>query len=186
VLHDLIRGKKGRTAGSIEPPRNYSSAAGDEKRPLHLRRGNPRIRLPVGRVALQPLRIQEVLLAPGRALVGEQVAAGEHANYLIAESGIEAIKPRLVEANAVDVGDDVDADWLNSDLEDEPRPRQIFGRQVMQWCAESLQRCQNPLGIRPVGSNPHVEVLRCAHQTVSGQCMRADDEELNAMRVEFG
>ncbi len=56
----------------------------------------------------------------------------------------------------------------------------------MQRGAKVRKGADDALGVGSIGSNPNVEVLRRANEAVRGECVSADNEELNATRVERG
>ena len=105
---------------------------------------------------------------------------------MITEAGFDSIRPRSIEGDAVDASNHVDANGLYSDLKDETRSREIVDGQVVERGPEGRQCGDDALGIRVGWTNPNVQVLRRAHEAVCGQCVSADYEKLNAMRVEFG
>src|SRR5262245_44878472 len=110
---------------------------------------------------LEPLDVEEILLAPSSTLVGEQVLMGKHGRSLVGEGGMDALGPGVFEHDAVNGSDYVDPDGLDTNLEDEARRRKIFKGQIMQRSAKVRERADDALGVGRICANPEVEVLRC-------------------------
>ena len=102
---------------------------------------------------------------------------------LISEASFESVEPSVIEHDAVDRRDDVDADRFDADLKDEPRASEVVDGEIVQGRTE---RGDNAPGVFGFRSNPQVQILSGAHQAMSGKCVGPDYEELNASCVESG
>jgi hypothetical protein len=117
---------------------------------------------------LEPLDVEEVLLAPSSTLVDEEMLVGQHGGSLVRESGWDSAGPSLLEDHAVNGSDHVDSNRLNTHLEDEARSRKVFNGQVMEWGAKVGQRGENAFGVGRMRANPDIEVFRCANEAMRG------------------
>lgn len=98
--------------------------------------------------------------------------------------GLETVAPRIEEINSVNVCNDVDPQGWQANLKDRSGFTKIVDGQIGQRRAKVIERLYYSRGISRIRTDPHVEILRCAHMTMRGECMGADDEILNVARVE--
>src|SRR5687768_11942805 len=94
-----------RTAVQLRPHQQTERSPGGAEREavqVTTRRGRLLQRL-VGRLALwfrsrsflEPLHIEEILFAPGRSLVGQEVLAGKHGGLLVCKTCRNALSPGI-------------------------------------------------------------------------------------------
>jgi hypothetical protein len=105
---------------------------------------------------------------------------------LVTESCFDPFGPGFIEFDAIDARDDVDADRLHSDLEDESGLRQILYGKIMKGRAEFLQSGDSATSVAGLRSDPNIQVLGRPNQPVSGKRVGAYNDEFNAVGVEFG
>src|SRR6478609_3048415 len=70
-------------------------------------------------LTLEPFDVQEVLVSAGCFLVLDEVSSRKHVDALVIKRRFDPLRPDFVEIDAVDPRDDVDADRLHSNLENE-------------------------------------------------------------------
>jgi len=137
-------------------------------------------------LTLEPFDVQKILVTTGRFLILDEMVSREHIDLLVAERSFDPLGPGLIEIDAVDSRDDINADRLDSDLEDESRLRQILYRQIVKRRAECLQGRYGSTSVRRLRSNPNIQILGRANEPMGGERVSTNDDKLNAVGVEFG
>jgi hypothetical protein len=137
-------------------------------------------------VRLEPLYVEQILGTPSCALVADQVGSRQDGYDLIGEWSLNSFRPSVIERNAVNGRDHVDAYRGDPDLKDCARRREIAFRKIMQWGTECRERGENSRSIAFGGADPDVEVLGRAHVPMRCERVSADNEVFNASSVELG
>lgn len=114
------------------------------------------------------------------------MTAGQNVNRLIGVFGRELLGPGLVELDAIDRRDDVNADGGNTYLENEMGGRKVVDRQILKGCAERGQSTVHEFRICGSSSNPHIEIFGRPNMTVSGQRESTDHQILSVDGVQRG
>ena len=96
------------------------------------------------------------------------------------------VLPCIRESNRIDLGNDVDPNWRDTDLEDQSRSRQVLLGQAVEGCAESAKCGEHTRSIPGLRTNPDIDILGRTNMAVSRESVGVDDEILNALGVERG
>jgi hypothetical protein len=97
--------------------------------------------------------------------------------YLGSEVGLNARRPSLLEADAADGGEHVDAPRFDANLETGTGLRQVILLESHQWRTELAQRGYDPRRVGGGGLDPDVEVLRGARSPMHADRISADDHK---------
>src|SRR5512139_777355 len=96
---------------------------------------------------LQALDIREILESTTGALVLDEESSRENVRRHATEACCDLLGPRFVEADAINLGDHIDTDRLDPDLEDRARSSEVGPRQLGEGRAERLERREHTVGI---------------------------------------
>lgn len=134
------------------------------------------------RQRLELAHVFEVLGSSARAFVDQQGLATRHSESDAVDFHVPAPDPGVVELDAGDARENVDAPWREPELVDRAGMSEVPGREPVrrQRCPERSQRHKQPVRVLTVGSNEDVEIARAANDPVNGERMRTNDEELDA------
>ncbi len=126
--------------------------------------------------------VDQILGAPGRQLVPNQRRATNATNAHVTEVRLYMVDERVVERDAGDRREQVDASRRQTKLVDVPRGREVARGDAMRGerRAERRERANDTSGIRRVRANEHVEIARGARDSMRRKGMRAHDDELAA------
>lgn len=112
--------------------------------------------------------------------------ARENGNDHVSQPGRRALAPRVLETDAIDDCDDVDADRWDADLEDQSSRGEIRLGQIVQRRTKSSERTVDAGSILFARLHPNIEIFGRTDQAMGRQRMTADDQILNAVGVECG
>src|SRR2546423_6927317 len=107
-----------------------------------------------------------------------------HEDRDAAQTCLKTSRPGILKINAIDFGNDINAQRWNADLQDCSCLAQVINREIAKRGAKIRERAENLFRIFPAWLHPHIQVLRRAYVSVRGQSMRSYDQILNVVRVE--
>ncbi len=81
--------------------------------------------------SLHPLCVAKILVSSCRALVAEERVAPDEVDVQVAERRAEALGPRLVEGDAGQFSQDIDASGRETNLVDDPELRTVAFRNLL-------------------------------------------------------
>ena len=139
----------------------------------------PRPRSVFAGIGLQQRYVHEVLRAPGRALVREEVRSSQIGNRPSIENLFDTAVPRSVELDSGDACQQVDATRGQAELNDGSRAEEIVAGDAQRFDrrTEFVQRMPCTTRVRVVTFDPDIEISGRAGNAVDGQRMCTDHDE---------
>jgi hypothetical protein len=129
--------------------------------------------------------VREILRSCCGALVTNEIVARHHEYLLASVFTNNAIRPRCVECQAIDGGNEVDSHWLDADLKRDARRRKIVFRHGVHRSTERVQCPDDPGCVFTIRPHPDAEIFRRPNVTMCRESVRAPDEEFNAVSVQL-
>jgi len=127
--------------------------------------------------AFQSVQVHQVLRSSDRPLVRDQLGPAEEWNIKGAELGFYASRPRLIEFDPADLGENVDPARFHSHLEcDAGRGKIGFGN-ILERSAESSKRVHDLRCVFWGGFDPNIEIARRSRPGMDRHGIRADDDK---------
>ncbi|HEX4475854.1 MAG TPA: hypothetical protein VH142_12300 [Polyangiaceae bacterium] len=122
--------------------------------------------------------VREVLRAPGRTLVLEQVVESDHiAANAVCEIGLHPPRPSIPKVESADRSEDVDSSRLDADLQTDTRRSQVSLSQAHERRAELYEAIDDLWRVLGARFDPHVEILRCSWPPVHTDGIGSDDQK---------
>lgn len=92
--------------------------------------------------------------------------ARQRADRFASERSRQPLQPSVSKIDTFDLGQNIDAYGLYSNLKDDPRYRKVLAGQVVKWCPEGIECSEESVGIHGIRPNPKVQILGCSHMAV--------------------
>lgn len=125
--------------------------------------------------------ISKILRPPRGPLVRQEVFQGQQRELDIIHVTPHSLRPRDVKFNAIYRCQKVDTIRRQSDLIDDIRFGEGFGRQSTAWCTKCRKRPPQPQGVGFSWSDPKVDVTSRPGNPVSGNRVPANDKKINVL-----
>ena len=128
--------------------------------------------------------VQEVLFPCACQLIADEVLFRYNygRNFSI-DQALNAVLPSFVEADTVNLLQDVDSRRRLADLED-GAIRKICRTQPFQRSSKLSQSSEDCLAILVTRLNKHIEILRCSRFSMNAESIASNDEVLNGVCIE--